>query len=449
MYKLKKYWIVCCFIGVVNAASFNSYASDDRQKLIELVEQQNYPAAYQLAEQLFDLLAGDPDFDYLYGLAAYHAGYFQEAIFAFERTLLVRPEDDNARYALALVYFKVENYIAARAEFARLEHTQDEYVRQQSLQYMQAIEGNLQANNAQLAANLSVGLGYDSNVNSGLGDELYPIPIPNVGLVDFKFPEQSAYQQSLSANVLYFRPLTKPGGIIASAAFDKTNYSGSDSLEKANLDLAVGYIHKWQNYTAKATVFYQKFWFGGGVYQDLYAVLGQVNWQYKTNQKIALSSNFSITDNIENDNLDLQTNSFKLSHSYRFSEHKLTTYVSHGKESVTDYSFDSKHYERYVNALGINWQMLVNDWGIFELGYQYQSTRHPHLNETIVGAGGESLFFEQKRKDHINTVKFGFEYFISKQWQWQNSYQISNRNSNHLFYNFDRSVFSSQLNYRF
>src|SRR5262245_11197799 len=49
-----------------------------------LVTNRQYTEAYALALQLQEANEGNPDFDFLYGLAALETGHANEAVFAFE-----------------------------------------------------------------------------------------------------------------------------------------------------------------------------------------------------------------------------------------------------------------------------------------------------------------------------------------------------------------------------
>lgn len=444
--RLVSAFFLCMGIAAVPA----SYAQDDRQRLIELVDQQNYQAAYRLADNLFDLLAGEPDFDYLYGLSAYHTGYYQEAIFAFERTLLVRPQDVSARYALALVYYKVNNLVAAEQEFMVLQTQSDNaLIKQNSQHYLTQIKQSQVTTKASTLAKVSVGLGYDSNVGAGLSEAIFPLPLQQLGLVDFTLPEQSAYQQLLAAKVLYRKPVIKSGTVLASGAVNKTLHSGLDNLETTQLDLSVGYAHSWQTLSARANLFYQKFWLGGSSYQDLTALLAKLNWQLDSKQQLALSTNFSTTSNNNNTDLNLNTRSLKLSYSYRFGEHNLTAYGAHAIEEVDNFNSASKHFERDLNTFGLILTSMIENWGQLRIQIQHQSAEHPYLNETLLGQVPVLSRYSNKRSDHLNSIQFELDYPFADKWLWQNSVKIMNRSSNQSIYDFDRNVLTSLISYQF
>lgn len=107
-----------CFALVLFLVSLTSQA--DVEEMESLLSQQMYNEAYNLGVKEFDLYAGEPDFDFLFGIAAQRAGHPDQAIFAFERVLLIRPRMQVAKYELARSYFILDNYQTARRYFNEL-----------------------------------------------------------------------------------------------------------------------------------------------------------------------------------------------------------------------------------------------------------------------------------------------------------------------------------------
>ncbi|MFW5969231.1 MAG: hypothetical protein ACOCP9_01180, partial [Halofilum sp. (in: g-proteobacteria)] len=62
-----------------------AHAAHDPDRLAELVENGDYDDAYELASEHVGEHAGDPRFDFYYGIAAVETEALNEAIFALER----------------------------------------------------------------------------------------------------------------------------------------------------------------------------------------------------------------------------------------------------------------------------------------------------------------------------------------------------------------------------
>ena len=74
-------------------------------------------SAYTLLAPLSDERAGDPDFDYLLGIAALDSGQPGQAVFALERVLAVKPNDALARAEIARAYFALAEFDTSKQEF--------------------------------------------------------------------------------------------------------------------------------------------------------------------------------------------------------------------------------------------------------------------------------------------------------------------------------------------
>ena len=85
-----------------------------------LYAQGQFEQAYELGRAAEFNWEGDPEFDFNYGLAAIESGHYEDAIFALERVVFLRPDILRLRLELARAHFLNENFVAARAEFQRV-----------------------------------------------------------------------------------------------------------------------------------------------------------------------------------------------------------------------------------------------------------------------------------------------------------------------------------------
>ena len=142
--------------------------------------------ALELLESRESVYAGDPDFDYLLGLAALDAGRPGQAVLALERVLVVRPDFLQARAEIARAYFALRENEAARREFETVSAQRiPEQARAIVGRYLDAIQRAESATQPRVTAALEAEAGYDSNVNFGssagqwiLGDGTAVVPLP-------------------------------------------------------------------------------------------------------------------------------------------------------------------------------------------------------------------------------------------------------------------------------
>lgn len=124
--------------------------------------------AWQALEARVDDYAGDPEFDYLLGLAALDSGRPGHAVFALERVLMVRPDFLQARAELARAYFALREHENARREFETVsQRSIPDEARQVIGRYLDAIRSLERRDRSRLFAWAEFEAGYDSNANFG------------------------------------------------------------------------------------------------------------------------------------------------------------------------------------------------------------------------------------------------------------------------------------------
>ncbi len=139
------------------------------QQLSQLIRQQDYQSAYQLAQPLLSLYEGDPSFDFYYAFSAAQLGYFNEALFGFERLSSNYPAVARYRLELARAYYYLGNYDAAEQEFSRAQSTNPPaQVRDTIAQFLQRIEEQHLTVMPAWGGFVSASGGYDSNYNTAI-----------------------------------------------------------------------------------------------------------------------------------------------------------------------------------------------------------------------------------------------------------------------------------------
>lgn len=136
------------------------------------------------AQKAFDLLApleiqraGDADYDLALGLAANQVGQFARAIFALERVLASQSDNAQARAELARALFGVgDNANARKLLLETKSQGVPQGVGRTIDEFLQAIEKVDEAGRSKFRLRLDMGLGYDTNVNSGPSQTSFAVP---------------------------------------------------------------------------------------------------------------------------------------------------------------------------------------------------------------------------------------------------------------------------------
>ena len=188
MHTFKMIALVAGLCGILVASDLLAAPPDDIKALLE---KGNARAAYEEAKKHPDLL-GDPAFDFYFGVAAINAGHAGEGVLALERYLLNFPGNADARLELARGYFVLGEDARAREEFEAVSRLKPSPAVQAGIdRFLDALRSRESRFRTTANLFLEVGLGYDSNVNGGVGNA--NIVLPAFGLVTVN---QAGVQQS-------------------------------------------------------------------------------------------------------------------------------------------------------------------------------------------------------------------------------------------------------------
>lgn len=146
-----------------------------------LLEQGRAAEAYALGRRHPEEL-GKPDFDFYFGVAAVDSGHAGEGVLALERYIIRFPDNDRARLELARGYFVLGEMVRAREEFEVVSRKNPPPPVQATIdRFMDSIRAQETRYTTTATGYVEIGGGYDSNVNSGVGNPL--ISIPTLGTV--------------------------------------------------------------------------------------------------------------------------------------------------------------------------------------------------------------------------------------------------------------------------
>lgn len=216
-------------------------ATDPLGELRQLVDVGSYDRAYEIARQHQDL-QGNPHFDFLFGLAAIHAGHHSEGVLALERHLSVIPANDRARLELARGYFELGDYLRARQEFEFvLKYNPPQEVRANIERYFEAMQTRESASRPSSARRyLEFGGGYDTNVNAGTFNSVINLPTPVV-IVDPNSKSIGAYFWQFTGGGQWIKRVTPGLAVFAGGDFDAKQQPSESDFDTHNLGGYLGF----------------------------------------------------------------------------------------------------------------------------------------------------------------------------------------------------------------
>jgi len=213
-------------------------ALTDRAK--QLLRDRQYKQAYELLLPQEPNRAGDPEFDYLLGIAALDSGDHERAIFALERVLALQPNNHVARAEIARAYLAGGEREAARREFETVRRQQiPEEAKETVDRYLSTIAA---ADVTQIRGYLEAGFGYDSNVNSATSLSQFAIPgIAGTALFDFSSANQrSDHFLSFAGGVNFTRKLSPAFAIVGGGSASAKSNIDEGQFDTYNIDGTLG-----------------------------------------------------------------------------------------------------------------------------------------------------------------------------------------------------------------
>ena len=210
-----------------------------------LYAQGQFEQAYNLGRAAEFNWEGDPDFDFNYGLAAIESGHYEDAVFALERVVFLRPDILRLRLELARAHFLGENYVAAQAEFQRvLDREPPPNVRENIARFLAQIEQAQLSKRRQIAGWGQLRGGFDSNVNSATEAQAITTPLGTFDLVDDGRAQNDEFTR-WEVGASWREPLNRRSTLDFRAMANLKNNLTTDAFDLGTLGLDASYTTQY------------------------------------------------------------------------------------------------------------------------------------------------------------------------------------------------------------
>lgn len=213
------------------------------ENLNSLVAQNRFAEAYQLAGGMLDEYEGDPEFDFLYGMAALETGNPDEAVFAFERLVFLYPQQRRVKLELARAFFQTNNLAGARRLFNEVLATNpEENVRSNIQAFLDEIDARERTIAGSFNWYINTNVGNDTNINSATELGVISTPIGDVELN----PNGQSIEDSffdIGGGVSYVKPLSKTSSVNFSGSYNLHNNTDTNAFDIGVLAGEVSYAH--------------------------------------------------------------------------------------------------------------------------------------------------------------------------------------------------------------
>ena len=414
-----------------------AFAADDllvRAK--ELMDRREAKAAYELLLPHQSERAGDPNYDYLLGIAALDSGKPGEAVFALERVLAVQPDHKQARAEIARAYFELGERDSAKKEFDNVQRMGvPPEVSATVSRYLDAIEQLEAAPTTQWKGYVEAAAGWDSNVNAATSAGLVAVPVFAGALFQLapSAVEQSDWFGALGAGGAVRHPVSRDVALFGTVdGYYRWNESVSD-FDRGQLYYSAGV--NWYRGKSIYTVAFQgdNYWLDGDSYRNAYG--GVAQWQYN------LDARTQTTLYVQYADIDYPATGqgFRdaeryviggaVGHSYRGRWQPVVYLGAYGgKEDQDDSLFPWVGYD--ILGLRAGGELKYDDKTRIFLNVAFENREY----------GAPDPFFLVKRHDQQLDVRLGVEWRPWANWKVTPGIQYTDNNSNIVINEFDRVI---------
>ena len=204
----------------------------------------NAKQAYADLAPLQATLVGQPEYDYLLGVAALDSGRIDEAIIAFERVLALIPNHAGAQMDIARAYYAAGSFDLAEAAFLKLRAANPPPAAEQAIgRYIEAINSRRNLTRAGWTGYGELGLGYDSNI-TGVPQDFGAAAEQSFALVGIE-PTGNSVKRSAgfvqgAIGAEYSRPLQRGWSVFAGGDLRGRAYHEEHNFNSAAADVRVG-----------------------------------------------------------------------------------------------------------------------------------------------------------------------------------------------------------------
>ena len=398
------------------------------------------------AKQAYTLLipqqserAGDPDFDYRLGLAALDSGHPNEAIFALERVLAVKPHHLQARAEIARAYLAIGETATSKQEFETVKgQNPPKEVNTTIQRFLDAIEQATAGERTTKRGYLEATVGIDSNVNSATGNAQVAIPAFGgaVATLDARGVEQDDSYASVAGGFNVRHPLSPEWGIFGGANFSQRANSSQDIFDTQSLDGNIGVNRKLGDDVYSLALQLQAFSVDNSAFRDSTGLTAQ--WQHTLDSSSQVSAYFQYSD-LHYPGQDVRdANRYVMGAAY--------ARALNGDYSPVVYigGYVGQEEEKAANVAHLGHQLMgVRAGGEMKINTQTRLFGSASLESRDYG--GTDPLFSVGRDDTQFDLRVGGSYTLAPSWTVTPQLNYTKNNSNIIINDYDRTAFSVTL----
>ncbi len=425
-------------LTVVSAANVQADAIDDA---IQAQLDSGQPeAAWSLAQQHLADRAGNPQFDFVAGLAALEAGQPQHAVMALERVLMVEPSNHRARLELARAYFLLGDYATARREFQAVRTVgPPPNVLMRVDSFLTEIQQREAQGRTSVTGYVELRPGWDSNVASATADST--LVIPAIGMVDLGASSLETSDRFLDKNagITLVRPIDKRRALFADLAYRDRGYVDEHDYSTRSVTMSGGLALADGRDRLKLPMQYQVFYLANNVFRRLFTLGAEWSRDLNPHNQLQGFGQFGTLrypdDSIQDVNIVLAGGGWN----HRYTHIPLLASVASylGDESAQESGGDLNGRFYYGLRLGMQWNGIPAQTPYASLVWQH----------SLYDAANQ--VFLRTRDDSFIELRLGWTWQPKARWTLTAEASAIDNQSNISLYEYTRNQISVGVRYQF
>jgi tetratricopeptide (TPR) repeat protein len=433
--------LLCAFVMAFSAVAVAQDATLDRAR--QLIQAKQYKQAFALLSPQEQARAGEPQFDYLLGIAAIDSGELTRGVFALERVLAVNPNHPQARAEIARAYFLMGENKTARQEFETVRQSRPPSEVASTIdRFLDALDARERSRHTGVTGFLEATVGHDSNVNSATSSSQFAIPAlgGNVFTLTPGSDEQDDAFLNLAGGISGRYGINDTVGLIGNASFDQRLNSSEDRFNTGSLNASGGVSLRTGGHEFVAALQAQQF----DVQWDRFRNAAGVVGQWRNN----IGTSDQISAYVQHTRLTYPTQSARnaertviggaWAHSYGGASAPVVfAGLYAGQEDTMSEGVPQFGHDLVGIRAGGQW--ALSDKWLGHLTASYEDRRY----------GGPDPLFLVDRHDKELQARLGATYSMSRHWSFTPAVAYTNNKSNIVIFDYDRWIVSVTARYDF
>lgn len=387
-----------------------------------LTKRRQYKQAFTLASRLVESHEGDAKFDFQYGLAAVETGHYDEALFAFERLVLIYPHQPRYRLELARTHFYLRNLKRSALEFNKiLKQNPPEPVQRNVKIFLEKIVELNRMVEPRFLFTVDLAGGFDTNINSATSEKELPkeeLAFPVDIVLNDESRETSSSYWSTLVNFGYLTPLSKTTSYDIRAVYSKRSNTEVATFDLDTMMLEMGYGFYTGAIKWRGAGRYQAVNLEGEPFLNTASGIGQATWLMKSGANLNFGFNYGLSSYDSNPNGDMAVQQFNLTYNAPVKKHNWFFSFIFGSDTAEESTnkFSAKSYQgfTYYSSTFLG-QRASRYWMVNVMSSEYDA-----INTAL---------YSKLRKDTVLTAGVGWRYSFNSHFSVRNDYSATTSDS--------------------